>query len=387
MSVSNYDQNRKMKVAFVVHMLAPYRITFFEKLFNYKKFDWKLFAGQKTNQGSRPQFSGHTNLPVEYFPEKHRSMFGYSIVTNAGMLEAVKKFDPDIVIIFAHAGTVSFRQIVAWSKKNGKKVIMWTCNWTPTHLNSVKRIIRSFFTGQFYRKADFHITYSTEAKNKLIRQGYLASKIQIAYNGIDLNNYSNLDCSSSMFSTNNIPPNIPIVLYVGGFGKDKNVELLIKAWSILSKQEVVAANLVLLGNGPTFNYCKKLAEGYAINKEVHFLGRIENNLATYFEKCTAVVLPGTGGLVINEALFFERPVVLTKADGTEADLILNGFNGLYFQQNNAHSLCESLKEIIIRREYFRNNAVSSKSLITQRSNVECMVETFIDVAEKVKSCS
>ena len=76
-----------------------------------------------------------------------------------------------------------------WAKGAGKKVIMWTCYWEPYYINGYKRVIRDLVIKSYYGKADFHITYSTAAREKLLKIGYPDDKILIAYNGIDVELY------------------------------------------------------------------------------------------------------------------------------------------------------------------------------------------------------
>src|SRR5215218_10041839 len=180
----------KPRVAFAVHMLAPYRVSFYKKLFSDNNYNWKLFAGYKSNKvDARPQYEGQVDFPVSYHKEVVRNLGIYNMIDNVGMLDSVKEFNPDFIIMFAHVGTKSFREILKWAKESNRKVIMWTCFWEPDYITGYKRLIRNFVIKSFYKKADYHITYSSEAREKLIKIGYPDAKISIAYNGVDVDLY------------------------------------------------------------------------------------------------------------------------------------------------------------------------------------------------------
>ena len=69
----------KPKIAFLVHMLAPYRVSFYTKLFACDEYEWKLFAGYKSSKvDARPQYEGEVNFPVSYHKEQVRSHIIYN---------------------------------------------------------------------------------------------------------------------------------------------------------------------------------------------------------------------------------------------------------------------------------------------------------------------
>ncbi|MCU7548275.1 glycosyltransferase [Chitinophagaceae bacterium LB-8] len=301
---------------------------------------------------------------------------------NEGMFDAVKLFDPQIIILFAHVGTKSFRKIVDWAKGSGRKVIMWTCFWEPYYITGYKRLIRDFAINRFYNKADYHIAYSSTAKEKLVEIGYPDTQIAIAYNGIDLDLYENElggVNGEELFDRDSIN-----FLYCGGMGKDKKVDLLIKAIHISHHVSHHKLNAYLIGDGPTFEECKNLVKSLGLADNVKLLGRI-NNVGKYIQAADCIVLPGTGGLILNEAVLMNKPMIVSKADGTENDLLINGFNGLKFQAGNEESLANAIVEVADNLSFFSENAACVSEVVTKRSNVDMMVTTFLKAIKKVNN--
>jgi glycosyltransferase involved in cell wall biosynthesis len=372
----------KPKVAFVVHMLTPYRLSFYKKLFSSADYEWKLFAGFKSNKvDARPQYEGNVDFPISYHKEKVSKLGIYNMIDNEGMFEAVKHYNADIVIMFAHVGTKSFRDILKWGNTNNRKVIMWTCFWEPYYIKGYKKLIRDYFIKSFYKKADYHITYSSLARERLLKIGYPDNKISIAYNGVDVDLYEaelNGQTINTLFNSQTVN-----FLYVGGFGKDKKVDLLINAINLYNKSQSHNINAYLIGDGPMLKECEQLVNQLNLTNSIKFLGRISEKLGNYINSADCIVLPGTGGLILNEAILFQKPFIVSNADGTENDLLINGFNGIKFLSNNALSLSNALIEVTENLSLFKENATKVKDLVTKRSNVNTMVTTFLKVLNKI----
>jgi glycosyltransferase involved in cell wall biosynthesis len=60
--------------------------------------------------------------------------------------------------------------------------------------------------------------------------------------------------------------------------------------------------------------------------------------------CDVFVLPGLGGLAINDAMMCGKPVICGEADGTEKDLIIDGTTGYLL-----HSQDDSIVNEIIQK--------------------------------------
>lgn len=120
-------------------------------------------------------------------------------------------------------------------------------------------------------------------------------------------------------------------LYVGRLSKEKNLEFLIEVF-----QEEKDKTLAIVGDGPD----KKDLESMAPNK-VHFLGSVPNQrLQTMFSNYDFLILPSLKepwGLVVEEALYHNCPVIVSKSCGA-VDLVHEGVNGYSFDPQSKESL-------------------------------------------------
>ncbi len=125
-------------------------------------------------------------------------------------------------------------------------------------------------------------------------------------------------------------------LYVGRLSRVKNLEILIKVFNDLPNYQ-----LTLIGDGEETKHLKSIA-----NQNISFNPPIENiKLQNEFLNHDIFILPSiseTWGLVVEEALYFGLPVMISKNCGS-VELIKNGVNGYIFEPMNS----EKIKSLIL----------------------------------------
>ena len=120
------------------------------------------------------------------------------------------------------------------------------------------------------------------------------------------------------------------VLYAGRLGPEKNIGYLIKAFAALLGQ-VPGAVLWIAGRGPEGPALEALAEELVLGDRIRFLGFLDHpTLARYYAACDVFVLPSiqeAQPLVAMEAMWFGRPVIVTRAIVAAEEIVDQGVNG------------------------------------------------------------
>lgn len=120
------------------------------------------------------------------------------------------------------------------------------------------------------------------------------------------------------------------VLYAGRLGPEKNIGYLIRAFASLVKQ-VPDAVLWVAGRGPEGPALEALTAQLALGARVKFLGFLDHpTLARYYAACDVFVLPSiqeAQPLVAMEAMWFGRPVIVTRAIVAAEEMVDQGVNG------------------------------------------------------------
>lgn len=142
-----------------------------------------------------------------------------------------------------------------------------------------------------------------------------------------------------------------VVMYSGRLVRIKNVELLIRAVSVLADKE--AYTVLIAGDGEMRTACEQLAEELGVKLCITGFIQQQEKLFEVYYAADCLVLPSVydpWGLVINEAMAAHLPVICTSYCGAGMDLVRNGFNGYVLQTLEPEELAECIRECIGHKE-------------------------------------
>ena len=136
-------------------------------------------------------------------------------------------------------------------------------------------------------------------------------------------------------------------LYVGRLSPEKNMLSLVKVFN--ERKE----HLTIVGSGPEE---EKLRQAAGTN--IRFLGYIDNKkLEGVYQSADVFILPSKAepwGLVIDEALSFGLPVIVSNKVGCIDDLVSSD-NGLIFDLDEPQSLVKCMNKMSEQYSYFSGN--------------------------------
>jgi glycosyltransferase involved in cell wall biosynthesis len=140
----------------------------------------------------------------------------------------------------------------------------------------------------------------------------------------------------------------PRFLYVGRLSIEKGLDDLFAAFCILQRR-LPGARLDFVGAGPLGDDLKKRATKLNMTHAISFLGsKSLEEISALFQTCTALVLPSHSepwGLVVNEALSYGCPVVVSSACGCVPDLVREGVTGYAFEAGDTDDLVRALDSV------------------------------------------
>ena len=170
-----------------------------------------------------------------------------------------------------------------------------------------------------------------------------------------------------------------MVLYVGRLQARKRLDDLIRTCAALP--ESLQPRLVIVGDGPERERLVSLAGlTYPLTE---FAGaRFGPDLAPYFTAADLFVLPGTGGLAVQEAMSYGLPVIVARGDGTQDDLVGPG-NGWQIPNEDYPALLSTLKEALSGPARLRRMGAESYRIVMEEINIEKMVGIFVGVVNKL----
>lgn len=367
------------RIAFITNYVTPYRVTFYQKLCSFNQYEWVVLHGIKKQDDGRPAFSGKLEFPNQALEYSERRFVHFSLKQMPGLLSVLHSYKPNLIILIGMPGMLSNWIALFWAKKNRAKSIIWHAGWESQPRATIRYKFKKMASKIFLNLCDHVLVYSSKGKNYLCSLGVHENKVTICYNGIEidhlLDRYNAIQMKGIELRKMIGVEDVPLFLYVGGMSKDKNVSLLLHAFAEL--QQSRECSLWLVGDGPELKNLKHLAEELNL-KNIKFWGRIFEEVDAYFAACDYFVLPGVGGLALNQALFWKKPCIVSEADTTEDDLVIDGETGFRFQVNDKDSLHKAMVQCLdLSPIMYKEFGGNGHKLIVDRSNVTEMVRVFI----------
>jgi glycosyltransferase involved in cell wall biosynthesis len=368
-------------------MLQHYRLSFYEKLSKSDpSMHWTIYHGIPDNEQGRPAYKGETKFQNEGFREIKKKIGPFSLVYVKGLNSMIRRSDPDVIILPGITGNISYRMIISWARRKNKKVILWTCGWEPGLAKGFLLSFKNHYVSKVFRKADFHLTYSTKSSTYTESMGVPSENIQTCYNGIEIDSLvekeSEIIKSSELIREEyDLLGNVTF-LYVGGLIPEKRIDLLLDGFSGLRKKHP-NIRLLIIGDGPGKEELLAMMEKLK-DKNIRYLGRITDGVDKYIAASDCLVLPGIGGLALNQAMFWGKPCIVSEADGTEDDLVIDGKTGFRFEKGSVISLHEAMEKMILLDPVTHGRmSKAAKKIILEKSNTNHMVDIFIETIRRL----
>lgn len=160
-------------------------------------------------------------------------------------------------------------------------------------------------------------------------------------------------------------------LYIGRLIEKKNIRFLISVFNETGKP------LTIVGSRALEKKYKQLAK-----TNIQFLGFIENNLLkSIYQNHHCFVLPSNieqWGLVVEEALYYGLPVIVSDMVGCNIDLVKNYDSGIIFDHTSKASLENAIQKMEANYDYYKTQV--EKIDFHQRDKDQ--VKTYLDVLKQ-----
>jgi len=167
-------------------------------------------------------------------------------------------------------------------------------------------------------------------------------------NGIDLSPYQSDTQRFEIREAQNVPPEVPVITYVGRLSYEKGLETLLHALSVLKDHFPSVFKVWIIGTGQDEYALRSMTNELSLQERVSFLGYHEQ-VSDYLLASDCFVLPShheAMSIAILEAMAAGLPCVVTDV-GDNAQLINDGEQGFVILQNSTESLAQLLNRLLL----------------------------------------
>ena len=235
--------------------------------------------------------------------------------------------------------------------------------------------LKRILLGKFLFPATFGFLYAGSANKRLYTEfGVPENKlVPFAYSwgyGALIEESNKLHNRKTEFRREfGLPEDAIVILYSGRLSSEKGLLELLEAYKIMSRSQIA---LVLVGDGQLHKQMKDFTKLNNIDS-IYFMGfQTRDKIGKFYTLADFLVLPSqreTWGLVVNEALCYSLPVVVSDQVGAGVDLVIPGVNGHIYPAGDVAALAERMSRLIELSEEDRQiMGRKSKNLILEWSN-------------------
>ncbi|MCW4019030.1 MAG: glycosyltransferase family 4 protein [Candidatus Bathyarchaeota archaeon] len=380
------------KLCIVTHTFLPHvggieRVVYEQsKRLMKKQFDLKVLTHKNytpdeyTFDGIKVQCYDALNLGFRLgIPYPIPNITGYK-----PFLEAVKSSS----LIHAHGHPYLSSLAAAKLSKRYKKPFLLTQHNTFIEYNgvwdNVEKLNDLAVGKQTLKEAKRVIVISNATRNYVLRLGADPEKVQLIYNGVDLDRFKPIAGARwEVRKKLGIPKEAVVVATVRRLVYKNGIDTLLESAKIALKENPHLVYLVI-GKGPDFQDVKAKAAQMGIEKNFVLAGFVsDEDLPRYYNAADFFVLPSKSGeglpLVALEAMACGLPLVATDVGGIR-EIIIRGY-GTIVSPNCPQAMAEALLETAEAKPSKLKGKL--RQIITERYNWDVNVEKLMKVYEEV----
>jgi len=258
----------------------------------------------------------------------------------------------DLEAVMIHGYTHLFElEILACAKRLGLRVIMRGEFYDKRPgRRYITAVAREMFLRYAYARVDAFCYVGRAAETHLRARGISAGRMYFSPYSIDTDLFeaqvSTVDRTATRKQLGIVDDSVAIV-YSGKLIPRKNPHLLVSAIEAMRDRSRVS--LIIVGDGPLRDEVIRYAR-HVLGDRLHFQGfQNQSQIGRSLAAADIFVLPSryeTWGLVVNEAMQFGLPVVVTDAVGCHQDLVVDQSTGVVVPADDVAALSKALQRLV-----------------------------------------
>ncbi len=308
--------------------------------------------------------------------------FSPRVLQGKTIAKAVKTYAPEIVHVQGHFFICKEVLRTAWDI--GLPTV-GTNHFMPENLSHyfhlpafAKEWLERLGWKQFravFEKIDV-VTTPTKTAAQLLQQIGLQREVLPISCGIDRSRFSPSANGTSLKRKYNLPENKKMLLVVGRLDKEKNIDLILRGFSRVTRR--MNLHCVIAGRGAEESRLKGLVRTLGLDEHVTFTGFVpDEDLPGLYAATDCFIIAGTAELqsiVTMEAMATGLPVIGVRAMALP-ELIQPGINGCLFEAGDKDGLADCITTVFSDDSLRKEMGRASLAIIA-RHDIEQTIDQF-----------
>jgi glycosyltransferase involved in cell wall biosynthesis len=355
----------KPRVAIVTNVLSHYRKAAFSELVERLGERVRFFVLTQTMTHRHYVLTSDDNgLPVTFLKGWMWRRPPYDDV-HLSDIRPLHRTDPDVVILSGWSEP-TFILVWLWAVLKRKPIVFWV---ESTERERPQSRITQWIKRLLLDRAAACIVPGERARANCLRLGMSDSRIFVAPNSAD-RVFFRAKADELAPHRERIREQMGLtgftVLFVGRMVEDfKGVESLLRACAVLEK-EGCSLSVILVGDGPDKRRYESVAAEEGLRR-VRFLGTLDReSLCRIYSGADVFILPSRSevwGFVLNEAMEFGLPLIVSDAVGANPDLVPSEENGTIVPVGDVGALAAALRRLMEDEALRRRMSEASRRII------------------------
>ncbi|MEE1495736.1 MAG: glycosyltransferase family 4 protein [Anaerostipes hadrus] len=276
--------------------------------------------------------------------EMTRAIGGNDVKAIKEVRTLIKKYNPDIV--YAHsskAGAIARVADIGLKNHCVYNPHGWAfnmrCSAKKKAMYTAIEKVAALFCDKIICISD------AEKQSALDKKICKEDKLQVIFNGVDIEAYENGVHGAVKRRELNIPEDAFVVGMVGRMSPQKAPDVFIKMAKLV-KEKVPNAHFIIVGNGNQEAEIRKYAENNGFSDSLHITGWVDNPMS-YVELFDVACLLSRWegfGLALPEYMMAGKPIVASRVDAI-SNIIRDGENGLLIEVDDDVRASEAVLRI------------------------------------------
>ncbi len=326
----------------------------------------------------------------------HKYGFRVSVFPELEVKKIMEEFSPDVVHV--QVSDPIGLSVVWQARRRGIPVVTTEHNQPEVLTEPIKLpffikkpvnyLLSSYFRNR-QSKSDFVTMPTEQAILNLMKKKDIEVPIAAVSNGVDLRNFRPGEADTAVYKKYGLEKGRKYVLYVGRVDPEKQVGVVIEAFSRALKRLKGASEklpqMVIVGDGVDRSRLMKMTKKLGIEEEIKFLGRIVGKelyelykVGTVFATASEIE---TQGIVLIEAAATGLPLIAVDK-GAVSEVCISEKNGYLCEPGNVEEIAEAMRRILTDEKLQKKFAAESIK-IAKEHDLTKTIDKFINIYKHV----